>query len=89
MSNFKKRAEELRSEILHTIQLKIKADGVDSQWYNERCVKIKGWELSVNVGGYEMREILYERIVDSRGMLYDYGCLSIDDLIEVAEFINL
>lgn len=88
MKTFKERADDLRDEVMQSIFYKIDEEGVDSKSFSEKCIPVKGEKLGVEVGGHEIKELLPRYIADTRGMVYDYECLDLDELIELVEFIN-
>ena len=81
------RARIFRNEIQQAIFQKIGATGVKSNVNNNICLKVSPSFDSDSIG-HSIAEVQHDQIIDERGLYFSYECLSIDELVELADLIK-
>ena len=81
------RARIFRYEIQQAIFQKIGATGVKSNVNNNICLEVSPPFDSDSIG-HTVKEVQHEQVIDERELYFSYECLSIDELVELADLIK-
>ena len=79
----------LQEQVSRDIAAKVKSIGNRSKFICERTIKIKdeAFAFDLNIG-LPLSEVSCDSLIDSEGNVYNFDVLSIDQLVELVEYIN-
>jgi len=73
--------EEIKSKIVELIEV----HGVESEFNNEKVIKVKDEQMFNLDGDGYLVEISKDNLIDSSGYNYSYECLSLEMLAEIID----